>query len=386
MFTNKHVQTIFLFIFIFLLSCTNNSKINRQEGSFEKVGTLTLPLPDNCNAHSLSAKYFNDNAKEYLFWYNSFENSILLYSLDEKDTIKTIQFAKDGPRKVHEIKGFTAFDMNSIYLATEIPGNLLKVDTSGNILKKLSFSNDDDMTNANNYAAIGSKYHKDLYKTSEEEIVIPVRMPFMSSDLAKSSLESFPLFKTLNLVDETYTKTSIHTPVKLYEKGSLPLPFIMNSTFDGDEIYYTFESDENIYYTSDLSTYEAKAVRSNYQKEFKPLTPSIEPFEYYSRIFFYSNIFYDKYRDIFYRVVKHPIPDDLKLDDYREEYNYPSIFSIMVLDKDLNTLHERLFEDSGLDMFVMFVGKQGLYISASTPRNPDYEEKNLIFEVYKYEE
>jgi hypothetical protein len=58
----------------------------------------------------------------------------------------------------------------------------------------------------------------------------------------------------------------------------------------------------------------------------------------------------------------------------------------MVLDKDLNTLHERLFEDSGLDMFVMFVGKQGLYISASTPRNPDYEEKNLIFEVYKYEE
>jgi len=97
----------------------------------------------------------------------------------------------------------------------------------------------------------------------------------------------------------------------------------------------------------------------------------------------YGNIIYDPYRQVYYRFVypKVEVEEDSNL---QQIALFPTPFSIMILDKDLNTLGEQFFES----LFVTsnaFVGKDGLYLSINHPENDENQEDYLSFKLMKLE-
>ncbi|HMN90876.1 MAG TPA: DUF4221 family protein [Saprospiraceae bacterium] len=380
-FISKH-SFIFILINITIFACT---KERGTTGYLEKIGHVELPLPPGNDSYSYTVKYYHNNDGQYLFWHNNFNHSILVYDLEKKEIAKIMRFEREGPEKLYKIQGFTVLSADSVYLATELAGKLYLVNGNGKIVQQLIFADTEDLRNANNYTSMNSKYTNDLYRIHSDSFLIPLKTPFMPGSSAQSGDEVYSIFRVVNTRNQTYRNTGLQAPKALFVAGKNPLPFLHCSTYDGEKLYYSFESDHNIYYSADFKTATAIEAASMYKTKFQPLNPNMTPYEYYARIFFYSHLIYDPYRNLFYRVVKLPIREDHQSnDEYRTEYEYPPRFSIMILDKNGRTLHEQLFEDTGLNMYIMFVGKQGLYISASSPANPAFDEQALLFDIYAY--
>jgi len=105
---------------------------------------------------------------------------------------------------------------------------------------------------------------------------------------------------------------------------------------------------------------------------------------YYDNIL-YSIIIFDPYRELFYRIVSLPKPDyDLKAKF--KQLNIP--FSIQIFDKDYNLIGESdiLNLTPRYVRFDYFVSKEGLWISTNNPENPNYNEDELHFELFKIKE
>ncbi len=99
----------------------------------------------------------------------------------------------------------------------------------------------------------------------------------------------------------------------------------------------------------------------------------------------YFNLVYDKYRNIFYRFcyTGYNITKD---DSSLELMMYLPIFSIIVLDKDLNVIGETLFPENTYNPYMYFVAPEGLYISTNHIKNPDFDEDYLKFDLFELKE
>ncbi|HMO41587.1 MAG TPA: DUF4221 family protein [Saprospiraceae bacterium] len=379
---SKYSAFIFILINVTIFACT---KEQETTGYLKKVGHLELPSPPGNDPYSYSVKYYDKKDEQYLFWHNNFDHSILVYDLEKKEIAKTMRFEREGPEKLYKIQGFTVLSFDSIYLATELPGKLYLVNGNGKLMQQLIFADTEDLRNANNYTSMNSRYTNDLYYIHPDSFLIPLKTPFIPPGSNQNVNDAYSIFRVVNTQNQTYRNTGLQAPKALFEAGKNPLPFLHCSTYDGEKLYYSFESDHNIYYSADFKTATTVEVASMYKVKFQPLDANMTPYEYYARIFFYSHLLYDPYRNLFYRVAKLPMREDRQSnDEYRTEYEYPPRFSIMVLDENKRILHEQLFEDTGLNMYIMFVGKHGLYISASSPTNPSFDEQTLQFDIYLY--
>ena len=98
----------------------------------------------------------------------------------------------------------------------------------------------------------------------------------------------------------------------------------------------------------------------------------------------YHNLMYDKYRDVYYRIVE--LPYELKVNEsvFDDEKNRE--FSIIIFDKDFNIIGETKFPGNKYLYKMSFVGRDGLYISENNLANPDFDEDKLVFACFKLED
>ena len=97
------------------------------------------------------------------------------------------------------------------------------------------------------------------------------------------------------------------------------------------------------------------------------------------------NLYFDSYRDVYYRVA-YPKNEVDAGDNYIELWNYGrKIFSIIILDRDFQIIGETLFPEYIYNPGVMFVREDGLYISSSHVKNPNYNDDVLTFECFQLE-
>lgn len=94
----------------------------------------------------------------------------------------------------------------------------------------------------------------------------------------------------------------------------------------------------------------------------------------------YGNLIYDKYRRLYYRFA---FPET-ELEDGEDHmeiiHNGRKLFSIMVLDEDLNVLGETIFPEYTYNPNLFFISKNGLYLSVSHFKRPDFDENMLRFQ------
>jgi hypothetical protein len=158
-----------------------------------------------------------------------------------------------------------------------------------------------------------------------------------------------------------------------------------STTYNGANFIYSFAISDSLYLVEKSGS--LKGFLANTKLSNKSILPMLKPnnnydLEYVLENIQYSGIIYDKYRDVYYRFVMHPIPYK---DDNGGINNFHSKpISIVLLNKSLEIIGETKLEDNKFTLSMYFVGKEGLFVSNSNPDNNLIDENFAEFTIFKF--
>lgn len=372
----------FLPFILFLCLCACGEKDSRSVQLKKNEKKISLELDESVKTCSRALYLYTDkDGKEYITFQNDFKNEIYFY--DFKTQALTFKFkqAVEGNNGVGGILGYYIQDLNHIYLTSDFKREIYLVDTAGMVKEKFQYKKTiDDIPLSRSYSAT-FRYHpfeiigNKMYGISGCDRKVAFDPISFTIDLETKEIKHLP-FEYLT------PKTEINPAKKSGSENSF------SREFDGSRFIYSFSYEEDLYIASiDHQTITQKPAKSKYIEK-------LVPFDDFGNVTFegacehaeYGNLLYDKYRNVYYRVAfpQTDVPHDLKDREYMDLLVYGrKTFSILVLDKNLDIIGETQFPDYTYNPMMMFVHKDGLYISASHPFNENYSDDWLHFQCFE---
>ena len=381
------VGLLSIVIFSFLFSCNNEGEKNSLIYNLTKVDGRDVSYKINDSTRFMFASLFlvEDSNRKYLSFLANRTNNILFYDLKSGEFLFQLSLDREGSNGVGMINGFYVKDLNNIYITTYQKEGLIKVDTSGVVKRFIPYKETSDgfMVRAS-FSSVSAFYTPPIFV--DDKIYITQHPSQFST---KSETPLSVCFDTLGVrmagLPFTHPSPLSDTEFPKYRGNAF------SRDFNGEYFVYSFNNDHNIYITSkDHKEIKVREARSRYVSELK-LSKFLDPVyghKFLLETFSYGNLIYDKYRNVYYRIVNHGIKTDaFSEEEIKEIYQsgHPR-FSIMILDNDFNIIGETLFPDSVFINYVMFIDEDGLYISDSHILNPDFDENNLSFKCFNLKE
>ena len=96
----------------------------------------------------------------------------------------------------------------------------------------------------------------------------------------------------------------------------------------------------------------------------------------------FTEIIYDKYRNVYYRFFYPGIEIDKTDDNLASKANHFEKMSILILDEKLNKIGETFF-DNKLRFYSNFITKEGLFVCSNLPQEKSENIKYTLLELKK---
>ena len=359
-----------------------------ENGSEESVGRLVpnatiinFPVDNRTSNLSGFLAYFDNSGDGMLFSLNQQTNEILAYSMNEQKLVYQNTFDIEGPNGVGEMAGFHIVSSDSVVI---FPSSINSIYTSNLLngeLKRLSYEPPLGYSNA----SVSSNAFGSNATLMDGKIIVKTNFqgnPYLLSD---DQMATSHLAYSIDLNLEVTDPLPHFFPKGYWGNEKTSFRFSMSA---GSKFVYAFFGDHSIYYsdppekqlTSKLA--ESKYFKKNIarfptdgSRDDRNTYPIVTPH--------YGSIIYDEYREVYYRFC-FPGDEIEEGDDMRQLIQFPKAFSVMVLDKDLNTIGETLFDkNKEYSPFHSFVGKKGLYVSINHPENPANKEDFMSFSLFE---
>ncbi len=380
----KSLLCFLLVVVLYFYGCVPKDKINEYTlvPTNEKV---RFNIPHDASSITDCLQYYlTKNGKQYLCYLSRYNNKLLFYNIDSSTLSFTIQMPVIGPEGVGKIRGFLVHKLDTILLTTREQRTLYIIDQYGNLKKKIPVSR--DIKNGE----YGTYIRNSVY--FEKNLIMDGHNIFAGTHLLKNpgprELQDYKLCLQIDLMNSQQKLLPMNYP-PLGNKNNEPVYNYFSTILVEDEFIYSFMSSHNLYKTKDHKIIETIPAKSRYiEKDFKLPDFNSGSFEIIGKTVLehpsYRNFYYDKYRNVFYRFVYPGIEID-KSDNISDLLEYRPVFSIMILDAELQVIGEVLMPKNKYNMKMAFVGKEGLYISTNHTGNPDFSADYLRFELFKLE-
>ncbi|MFR0677012.1 DUF4221 family protein [Dysgonomonas mossii] len=372
----KKTKCLSLIIIIQIcISCNSKIQDNDSVSLVDANLDLGYSLDENTKQMILAFfPYTDEDGKEYITFQNERKNEILFYDMNSGDFLYKLQPEYEGPNGVGRFLGYFIKDLENIFLTSGLPV-ISQIEYNGNLKEKYSFANTTTGIPLYEYNSLSYIYtpivviDNNLYITS------------YCNRLAGTN----PVSAVINMNTKEVSALPFEYPIfeasknKIFENNQLES--FLSRCYDGKNFIYSFYFDEDIYVASiDHKTVRKISVKSKYISKVQfPNMQTGDPMKNICENPNYGNLYYDPYRKVYYRVAYPEVNID-KNENFRDLWHYGrKNFSIIILDKDFNIIGETLFPDFTYISTLMFVNKDGLYISNSHYRNLDYNEDNLNF-------
>lgn len=367
------IRIVFL-TFLFLLTC----KCYQQPNTKPTSSSLTLINRDSLIFHNNNNKYsllvhVNSDDNDYIFLADLIRNSIHQYSFPAFNLINEINLPQDN------------IVINSFYILT--PENILVQDR--NIFEYY-------ILNAN------SEIIDSIFLVPEKQMPIPeignTNPVFVNENdlyfigysggiFKNERREERPIITKINLLNKSIRYFGYYpNNYYKYNYGGLNYQKVYNTINTlSNNVVISFPASPNIY-TFDISTKEFVEHETN-----NVLIPQIIPFsknqewhgalakqdyvEYYYSNPSYADIYYDKYRNLYYRIVELPNSDF----DYNKKETYFKNKAVEILNHEFICvgqikIPQRIFSQSA------FITEKGIYFLAFSKSNKDWVFKLFCLE------
>lgn len=370
-----------------LLGCSCQSE-KQQTLEYELQATedtLCFEVSSNSSLLIKSMSLFrDDNGKEYLAFLSNEEPEIYVYDWKAEELVKTICFDREGANGIGpKAAGFFMKDWNEIYISNLYLPEISIIDTCGH--KKQVFKLD---SLGNGYGYIPTRSTVGAPFVIHGQMLYGMQLP--NPRLGKEAVDKSPIGLMLDMEKKNVKNTSFNYPasvMKNYEKPALGIERKINHCFNGKELVCSFAFDEKLYRIPlEQGEVTERMAKSSYLE--KVSLPEKVPSDLLlaakamCELPIYGAIIYDEYRNLYYRVA-------YPKKDYDVNENFVELwqsgrgeFSLMILDKDLNVVGETLLPENMYRSDLMLVLEDGLYISTSHYKNPNFNEDQLVFQRF----
>ena len=371
-----------------LFMCVSCQSEKQQELKYvlqETEDALSFEVSSNSSLYIKSMSLFKDDAgKEYMTFLSNEEPEIYVYDLMTEDLLKTIHVDQEGANGVGpKAAGFFMKSWDEIYIPNLFFPEISVIDSCGR--KKQTFKLD---SLGNGYGFIPTRSTVSTPFVIKENVLYGVQMP--NPRLGKVAVVNSPVGLMLDMVKKKVDLASFKYPsavMKNYQKPSLGIESKMSYCFNGEYLVLSFAFDETLYRMPLKGEKVTRHVAaSSYLKkvELPEKVPSdlMLAAKEMCELPIYGNIIYDKYRNVYYRVA-YPEKDYDMAENFVELWQSGrGLFSIMILDENLNVIGETLLPENKYRSDLMLVLENGLYISTSHYKNSDFNEDLLAFQRF----
>lgn len=371
-----------------LFSCTSTVETDRY--SLERTDkVLSFPVMEEVRVPQFSVFHFNERGKEYLSFQNLPKSEILIYSIDSQNLIKRLSLNTEGDNSV--VGGFGGYyieDMEHIFIPSVYVSTIFVADTAGHIKQKIDYARTKDGQQLKPF--IPSDAFQMVFVG--DDLYIPQTINLR---LGEKAIEKSPIRVVLDTVVNTVEALPMRFPPLITSKDFGTIAAFgadYSCCYDGKRFIYSFNADEDLYITSSAhEKVEKKKVKSKDVDEVSVFRSNSDDFQKIVKAqceqASYGKILYDKYNNVYYRFVYPPC----EIDDYSGDYvellrSGRKSFSVMILDNRLNVIGETSFPAYIYNSNLSFVLEDGLYISLSHIKNPDYTDDILRFQKFELKE
>lgn len=367
-----YIGCLFFFLLVFCDTETHIKNADRS-GSY-LVGTLNLPLDSVGNYEFYWVQYIDGENEGSLAVLNKVFNSLDFYDLDTETLEKRIRLDTDEKFGKFQPSGFYYHNADSIFVYPHYTfDGTLMINAKGDMVNKISAPIPEQSENQHALNHISSPSSPSVYLNGKIHAGI--------ASLLSSSWHSglSPDFKT-NMTLDPFTGE-----IRFVQHLTYPEAYLGKATTDHHsflcrvlvENRYWIHSyplmDSVLLYDTAYRYLGAKYAGSAFFEGFVELkrgTPHTEQYQYVIQNSSYARILYDRYRNLFYRVVL----IGRKLDPSRDtdsRDNSRNHFAVAVFDENFQKIKEVVFPPEKYFHYAAFVGKKGLYIPKI---NKDYVE------------
>lgn len=374
-------NSIYLLLAFLLFSCSGAPK----EESYSLVDSgkgLSFPLDRNTRNFIIALfPYTDKDGKEYLTFQNFSQNEILFYDMDSRKLEFKIKPPYEGPNGVGEILGYHIHNLDSIFLPITFEKRFAVIDSSSKVIDMIQYEKTEDNIPLQRSYSTSATYHpfekigNKLYFVTGCSRWVDLRPITAYIDLTDNSVHAYTNFcyPSFPGMDNKAKRASVEDE--------------MSRCFDGENFVYAFHFLENIQIASiDHQTIREVNAKSKYIDKIKLLDDygNLTPNDACENPN-YGNLIYDKYRNVYYRIA-YPATEVDKSIKGMELLQYGrKNFSIIILNKDFEIVGETLFPDYTYNSTLMFINKDGLYISDSHYLNPEFSDDILSFRLFMLE-
>lgn len=368
----------FLLGIVILFSCNDKQNSNMLE-LIKSDNTIAFTIQDNVKNKIITLFLYEDGAgKEYLTIQNQGLNEILFFNINTRKLEFRIKPEVHGPNGIGFMRGYSIKNLDSIFVATQGRNDIYLINKYAILKDRFNYDETDDKI---------PLYYSSISSFRYRPIVFVNNTMYIHSTCNRWA-ENNPVTATIDLNDKSVKALSGFQYPKFPNTGNREkksgIEGDFSRYFNGSEFVYSFYFDENIYVANiDHTSVKGIKVKSKYIKQigflddYGNLTP-----EDIATNPNYGNLIYDPYREVYYRVA-YPETEIEKNINGLELLEYGrKVFSIIILDKDFNIIGETVFPEYIYNSGLMFVRKDGLYISNSHFMNPDFNDDVLSFQRF----
>lgn len=364
-----------------IISCTTKEKRNDSYVLSPQETYLSFPVDEETCLPKFCLWAFIDNQNEYIAFDNQ-GDEILFYDVRTQHLVKKVRFDREGENGIIAINSFYVKDFNNIYIPSP-QGGVFVTDTTAKIKQKIDFSQLKGKFPLIRFLSTTITHSPICFINDKLYIPQPVNPLLGGNFLPRSPIGALldTISGTKEITPLTYLSYVPTSDIPSYVRG-----ITVSHCYDGEKLLYSFDTEDSlITLSSDFSKEKSYIAKSRYidKVEVRPikgmdlniaLKKNCETAGY-------GNIVYDKYRQVYYRFV-YP---DVELD--KNDINYMDIlhwggkqFSIIILDKKMNVIGETLFPEYTYNSRLFFICKDGLFLSTTHFKRPDFDENILRFQ------
>ncbi len=370
-----------------LLSCTSSVNETEKTNLLFYSHDFTIPLDASTTPYTNYAQIYYDYSTDdgELYILNSNLNAIQSYNLLTGKKSKEIFFVKEGPTSVGVIQGFHIMSNRHIYVSNRDAKKLYVTSYEGLPLRKY------DMEISNKQKVMvcpipimGSGIDICL---SKSKVIIPGNPGLVHERNAAAFFKQSFLSILLDTAS-TEVKYAITYPnVSLLSRNNYPPQSITPFCIAGekDNLIYSFGCDDSVYvYNNSGKLIRKKYLHSNYSTDkIKSMASNVrytdneECYLYYLNNLFYGAMYYDKYREYYYRFVKLPLKEKFTKRELLDGKRFDQRWSVIVADKNLNKIEE-IELSKNIWGGLALISKEGLMIQKWVE-----DENRMVFSVFK---
>ena len=383
---------------ICLFACQDSPKesIATYDIGLAESKKIVLPVDENTYYLSKSIFQFEEDDKEYLLFGNleKRQHELLIYDIEKQNLHKRIPLEKEGPNGVPAIWGCIPFhDSKNILISQHNAGRTTIIDREGNVVRHYNMKH-----NGKNKLWADCRYGTSFFHMpsfTRDSIVYFSNGIFIqykiNQRLDREVWKTIPMFNSLNLKNGHIHTLPIKYPDIFEDDVKVPAgggyEFTYDYNYKQERLVCSLTGYDSIMVTDDLKQVRWYNGKSRYLKSMRPKVYEADGFDWLREATenpAYHNIMYDKYRDVYYRIVE--LPYELKQNESAFDTPKGREFSIIIFDKDLNIIGETKFPGNKYLYKMSFVGRDGLYISENNLANPEFDEDKLVFACFALED